>query len=184
MKKCKACREPFTPARPMQTVCGPSCALTLARSKAEKKAAAERRTDKRQTRAALEAIKGLPELHSEAQQAFNAYIRERDKGNPCICCGQPLALEALTGGGYDAGHYRSVGAASHLRYDERNVHAQRKYCNRRLAGNVVGYRLGLIAKIGLEAVESLEADNAPKKWTRDDVRKIRDDYRKKLREMR
>jgi hypothetical protein len=51
-------------------------------------------------------------------------------------------------------------------------------------GNVVGYRLGLIAKIGLEAVESLEADNTPKKWTRDDVRKIRDDYRKKLREMR
>ena len=184
MKKCRTCRQPFKPARPMQVVCSPACAHTLARAKADKKAAAEKRDDKRKTRAALEAVKGLPELHREAQQAFNAYIRERDKERPCICCGQPLAFEALTGGGYDAGHYRSVGAAKHLRYDERNCHAQRKYCNSRLAGNVVGYRLGLIERIGLAQVEALERDNAPHKWTREEVRRIRDEYRKKLRGMR
>lgn len=164
----------------MQVVCGPGCAFELAREKSDKRAAIAKKDDKRKTREAIEAIKTLPQLHAEAQKAFNAYIRTRDADRPCICCGKPLAFEALTGGGYDAGHYRSVGAAKHLRYDERNVHAQRKYCNSRLAGNVVGYKIGLIERIGLAQVEALEHDNTTHKWTREEVRGIRDEYRAKL----
>ena len=39
---------------------------------------------------------------------------------------------------------------------------------------------GLVARIGLDAIEALESDNAPKKWTREELISIRDAYRKKL----
>ena len=45
-------------------------------------------------------------------------------------------------------------------------------------------RIGLVARIGLEAVEALESDNSTKKWTREELIAIRDEYRKKLKAMR
>lgn len=119
----------------------------------------------------------------EAQIAFNAYVRERDKNQPCICCGQPLGAQQV-GGGFDAGHYRSVGSAPHLRFDERNCHGQRKSCNRYGSGRSVDYRLGLIARIGLAEVESLEADNDPKKYSIDDLKAIKAKYKAKLKELK
>ena len=88
------------------------------------------------------------------------------------------------GGAYDCGHYRSTGSAPHLRFDERNAHAQRKVCNRWGAGRAVDYRIGLVARIGLEAVEALESDNAPRKWTREELIAIRDTYKQKLKELK
>ena len=35
----------------------------------------------------------------------------------------------------------------------------------------------------MEAVEELESDNRTHKWTRDELREIRDTYRRKLREL-
>ena len=89
-----------------------------------------------------------------------------------------------TGNNVDAGHYRSVGSAPHLRFDERNCHAQSKHDNRYLAGNAVEYRKGLIQRIGLKAVEELEADNTPRKWSREELVQIRDKYRAKLKELK
>lgn len=172
------CGQRFTPQREMQAACSVPCAIAMAArtaAKATKAAAAE---DKRKTRAQLEAMKTLPELLAEAQREFNRFIRLRDAHQPCICCGQPLGDQRF-GGAYDAGHYRSVGSAPHLRFDERNCHAQRKVCNNHKAGNHVEYRAGLIARIGLDRVEALEADQAPKKYTRDQVREIRATYRAK-----
>lgn len=172
------CGERFTPQREMQAACGLSCAQNMAELKNAKVAKKAATDDKRQTKAKLEAMKTLPELLAEAQPEFNRFIRLRDARKPCICCGQPLGDQRF-GGAYDAGHYRSVGSAPHLRFDERNVHAQRKVCNNHKAGNHVAYRAGLIERIGLAAVEALEADQAPKRYTRDEVREIRDNYRAK-----
>ena len=181
-KKCKACKQPFAPARPLQCACSPGCALELvilARAREElKEKKAERRKDA-QTRARL---KTKPQLTKEAQREFNRYIRLRDANQGGICCGQPLG-EGSIGGGYDAGHYRSVGSAPHLRFDERNVHAQRKRCNRYGAGRAVEYRAGLITRYGLEFVESIEADQTPKHHTREDLIAIRDEYRRKAKEL-
>lgn len=69
------------------------------------------------------------------------------------------------------------GRPPHLRFDERNVHAQRKRCNRYGAGRAVDYRIGLIKRIGREAVESLESDQAPKHYTIPDLIAIRDKYK-------
>jgi hypothetical protein len=48
----------------------------------------------------------------------------------------------------------------------------------------VDYRIGLVARIGLEAVEALESDNTPRKWTREELIAIRDTYKAKLKEMK
>jgi hypothetical protein len=128
------------------------------------------------------ALKRIPDLIKEAQFAFNAYVRARDSSFPCICCGQPLIKEAV-GGGYDCGHYRSTGSASHLRFDEDNAHGQRKVCNRHGAGRAVDYRIGLIARIGLQRVEALEANNQVHKWSVDELKVIKAKYRAKLKEL-
>lgn len=144
--------------------------------------AAKEAKEKADFKARREAIKTIPKLIAEAQHAFNAFIRARDAGKPCICCGEALG-EGDIGGAYDCGHYRSRGSASHLRFDERNAHAQRKQCNRYGGGRAVDYRIGLIGRIGLEAVEALEADNTPRKWLREDLIAIKATYKAKLKEL-
>ena len=156
-------------------VCSGSCAASLAMSKrlkAEKKRDIERK----------QALKTRRDWINDAQREFNRYIRLRDSGKACICCGKELA-DPKFGGGFDAGHYRSTGSAPHLRFDERNCHAQRKYCNQFGAGRAVDYRIGLIGRIGREAVEELERDNTPRKWTIEELKAIRDKYRAKAKEL-
>lgn len=181
-RKCKACHHPFTPARSTQTACGIDCAMQLAYEKKVKVAECDRLDTVRKDRARKERLKTRRDWEKEAQAAFNAYIRERDRDQPCICCGLPLSAGEV-GGHYDCGHYRSVGSAPHLRFHEDNAHAQRKQCNRWGAGRAVDYRLGLIARIGLARVEALEADQTLRKYTADELRAIRDEYRAKLREL-
>ena len=43
-----------------------------------------------------------------------------------------------------------------LRWDEDNVHGQCRKCNRFLHGNLLGYREGLLKKIGAKRLERLE----------------------------
>jgi hypothetical protein len=173
-KACAACLKPFTPARPMQAVCSPRCA--------HKKVRMDKAKEREVVRERKKALETIPDLIKAAQKEFNAYVRARDKDQPCICCGLPLGAGEV-GGGYDCGHYRSVGSAPHLRFDERNAHAQRKQCNRWGAGRAVDYRRGLIARIGLQAVEALEADNSIHKWDRDELRQIAATYRQKRKEL-
>ncbi|MCK2097533.1 recombination protein NinG [Thauera aromatica] len=181
-KKCRSCRTPFRPWSALQVACSPVCAQALAQRIREKAERRQATVERKQTREALEALKTVPQLIAEADRAFCAFIRARDAGRPCICCGGTAKSTSLTGGEWDAGHYRSRGAASHLRYDERNCHAQLKQCNRR-AFDVASYRRNLIARIGQVAVEDLERDNRTRKWSRDELREIRDAYRARLREL-
>lgn len=173
-KECKHCGGCFVPMRPLQSVCSPICAARSVR--------AAKKEEREHDKARADNLKRIPDLIKEAQFAFNAYIRARDSSFPCICCGMPLTQEAV-GGGYDCGHYRSTGSASHLRFDEDNAHGQRKVCNRYGAGRAVDYRIGLIARIGLQRVEALEADNQVHKWTADELRAIKAKYRAKLKEL-
>lgn len=180
MRKCKVCKQQFEPQKMGQKVCGWPCAMTLGfsvRVKAEKVAQVkERKADKVQR----EAQKSRGKLIAEAQAAFNLFIRTRDYGKPCISSGKPMDW---TGNGVDAGHYRSRGSAPHLRFDDRNCHAQSKHDNRYGSGNVVGYRLGLIARIGIDAVEALESDQTPRKYTLDELRAIKATYSAKTKEL-
>ena len=183
-RKCAQCGEPFQPRSSMTRWCCPDCGAALAMARLDKSKAKAARADRASTRAQLEALKTVPQLKRETQTAFNAFIRARDRaaGWDCICCGKPLQWD-VKGGAVDAGHYRSTGSADHIRFNEANCHAQRSDCNRFGAGRAVDYRIGLIARIGLDAVEALEANNQVVKWGRDELRAIRDMYRRRAREI-
>ena len=155
-----------------------------AKRKSEKQARAAAKVERAETRRRKEAIKTLPKLKKEAEREFNAFIRARDADQPCISCGAPPPDLSGLHAGRDAGHYRSVGSAAHLRYHEDNVHAQCVHCNQHGAGRAVEYRIGLIARIGEARVVALETNNTVRKWTHDELRAIRDTYKAKLKEMK
>ena len=175
-KPCAHCGQPFLPFNSMATVCSPTCAGRWVKAK-RKTEAAIHRAQKKKSR------ETLPYLKRQAQKEFNAYIRERDKrdGRTCISSGNVLDW---SGNGVDAGHYRSVGSAPHLRYNEDNCHAQSKHDNQFRSGNAVDYRLGLIKRIGIARVEALEADNTPRHYTHDELRAIAAEYRGKLKALK
>lgn len=175
-RKCNICPTRFLPFSSTQDCCSWQCAL-------KKAAIDKKKKEKREHREKKESLKTLSEHKKELQTIFNNFIRERDKGLPCICCDKPMG-EDKYGGQVDAGHYRSVGSAPHLRYVENNVHAQRKQCNNYGGGRAVDYRIGLIKRIGLEAVEQLEADQAPRQYTIEDIVRLKSEYRAKLKQLK
>lgn len=124
-------------------------------------------------------LKTLSDHNKEAQAAVNAYIRARDFGKPCISCGS--TPEQKRGGTMDAGHYRSRGAASHLRFNVLNIAGQCVRCNRYNSGNAVDFRIGLIERIGIDLVEKLESDNEPRKFDVDYLNRVKRIFNKRAR---
>ncbi|NNA32708.1 recombination protein NinG [Pseudomonas lundensis] len=184
-KKCRVatCRASFVPQRLGQAVCSPKCALATVEVQKAKEKKSLAQADRREIKVRKEALKTRGDHIREAQQAFNEYIRTRDQaaGHFCISSGKPLDW---SGNAVDAGHYRSVGSAPHLRFDERNCHAQSKQDNRFLSGNAVDYRIGLIARIGQEAVDALESDQSVRKYTVDEIKAIKAKYRAMTKELK
>lgn len=160
---CKTCDRAFLRFRTMQQVCGPSCARKSVN--AAKKAEAE------QTRARRVALKSRRDWMDEAQKAVNSFVRARDRGQPCISSG------ARWNDTFQAGHYLSCGARPELRFNLDNIHGQSVRDNMHLHGNQAMYRIGLVARIGLERVEALEGPHPPAKWRVDELKTIRDGYR-------
>jgi len=154
---------------PMQVVCGRQCAIKYSsKASTQRKQKALKQADRKRR----DALKTWRDWTKEAQKEFNAYIRARDYGRPCISCGA-MQQERFTGGHFDCGHYRSTGAAAHLRFNTLNTAGQCKRCNRQLSGNAVAYRVGLIARIGAERVERLEHDNAPRTFEIDYLKRVK-----------
>lgn len=152
--------------------CKPECAALLVE---QVKAKAARKEDRERK----QATKSRRDWEQETQQAVNAWVRlVRDADKTCISCGR------WHDGQWHCGHYLSRGARPGLRYVEANLAKQCAPCNVHLSGNQVNFRLGLIARIGLAAVEALEADDAPRKYSIDQLREIRDDYRARLRALK
>lgn len=171
-KCCKHCRQTFEPARPSMKVCSPDCAEGLVLAERVK---TERKADKVQR----ENLKSRADWERETQTAVNAFIRlVRDADKTCISCGR------WHDGQWHAGHYLSRGARPGLRYVEANIAKQCMPCNVHLSGNQVNFRIGLIARIGIEAVEALEADHAPRKHTVEELKAIKAAYVAKLKDAR
>ena len=198
-KKCaaKGCSGRYVPdpATPFRRWCSDDCAHDIAMAGLEKAKAAQARAREAQARAervetkkALAKFKKRPEFIAEAQAAFNAYIRERDRDLPCICCGSFDASGAGgIGGGWDCGHYISRAHASHLRFDERNAHKQRKGCNRPGGTTRAKYRAGLVARYSEQYVAELEAlEYAPpsRDMTKEELVTIKETYQQKLKQLK
>jgi hypothetical protein len=52
------------------------------------------------------------------------------------------------------------------------------------SGNLTPYRIELIKRIGLEMVEWLEGVHEPKRYTIDELKALKADYRAKVRQMK
>ncbi|OMQ57109.1 hypothetical protein AQ709_26700 [Burkholderia pseudomallei] len=168
----------FTPLRSMQKVCGPLCAAAWAKKLADQKAARARRDERKSLRDRMEKAKTRGEHLRELQAAFNAWIRARDAGQPCIACGRQHQ------GQWHAGHYRSVGSCPELRFEPDNVHLTCQPCNVHLSGNLIQMRIGMIKKIGLARVEWLEGYHEPKKYTLTEIQEMKAFYRAEVRRMK
>ena len=112
-----------------------------------------------------------------AVRACHAYIWERDKDDPCICCGEPITQR-------QAGHYIPAGQNPKIKFDENNIHVQNLNCNYFKGGDSGMYRVNLIKKIGLEKVQRLESlkggiDNR----TASHLLHIEQHYKKKLKQL-
>ena len=78
----------------------------------------------------------------------------------CISCGKIKPIEQA-----DAGHYHSRRHMS-TRFDEDNVNAECRFCNRFSADHIIGYRENLIKKIGEQRFLLLEVKaHEMKKWS-------------------
>ena len=119
-------------------------------------------------------VDSIPDLLEKATIVFNAFIRKRDEGQPCISCGQMAVLQA--------GHYYSAGSFPNLRFKEKNTNGQCEWCNCFKGGNLDKYREGLINKIGLEEVGELdrlavEYKKAGYKWNQEFLIEIINKYK-------
>lgn len=177
MKKCRECGKEFAPAMTTQTACSPLCAIAQGKKKVSKDKAVKQRQERQASRARVESVQPLSYYHKKAQASFNAFIRARDAGQPCISCGRN------TGAKMNAGHYRTVGASKETRYDEDNCHLQCEHCNSYLSGNIGEYRPNLIGKIGQERFNALMGPHVAKKWTREELIELAAHYRKKARDL-
>ncbi len=170
-KKCKAegCGETFSPWSSLQKVCSPMCAIAFANQEAARKYRAETREMKRKFNETDRTYQT-----KKAREACHRYILKRDEREGCISCG-------IETGKMEAGHYKTVGHAPELRFTEDNIHKQCSQCNNFKSGNIPGYRVGLVKKIGEARVAHLERSHPPQNLTIEDLKDIQWWYKQKLR---
>ncbi|MCE2029273.1 recombination protein NinG [Sessilibacter corallicola] len=199
--KCTGCKQYFPREQMLKLPAGNfhsiECAAEYSAKKARRKINTAKKKQIQERRKAVrekkKALKTIPKLTDEAQSAVNKYVRLRDYYRPCISCGKSnLEVEQEQGykhgGVWDAGHYRSRGAAQQLRFNLKNIHKQCKSCNGGEKLNVAkgvsvrsAYRKNLIEKIDLDAVLELEANNELAGYNREYLERIARIFRKKVR---
>lgn len=163
---------------PLQYVCNPLCARRYAEVLKAKRERLARRQEKKEAKAALEKIKPKAKWLKEAQVFVNRYVRWRDRNEGCISCGTKADVQ------YAAGHFRSRGAASHLRFNLDNIHKQcNRRCNLALSGNLLEYEKGLIKRIGIERVEALKNNNDVCIQSIDEIKAIKKHFQELCKEI-
>lgn len=182
-RKCKCCGASFVP-QGLASWCSLPCAHKLAMALLAKKKAKEQRQERAETKAKLREYETIPQLKARLQVVFNLFCRTRDDlaGYPCICCGKwPKGDASLTGGQWDACHWKGRGSHDHLRYNEDNVHRGLKDCNK--YGHT-DYRGGLVNRIGIDRVVALESYQPGGKWTREWLLAKIAEYSAKVKELK
>ncbi|WP_372438249.1 recombination protein NinG [Pseudomonas chlororaphis subsp. aureofaciens] len=199
-KKCRVpeCGASFVPSRLGQAVCSPACAIIDAPRNQEKARKSLAQVERREIKVRKEKLKSRGDHVQDAEKAVRDYRRtfELSIGSGCISCGKTqeevqAAQGWKTGGAWDAGHFLGKGARPELRLEPNNIWLQCKSCNagsskyaRKGESVAQGYRTGLVERIGVEAVEALEADHEPRKHTTEELKVITAEYRAKTRELK
>lgn len=165
-KKCRYCKEKFTPFNSLQPFCFKNeCITKHNKTTLEKKKAKAKKEFKENDKSTLLKL---------AQTVVNKYIRLRDLNKPCISCGH------LGDRQIHAGHYRPMGNNQQLRFYTLNIYAQCSICNNYKSGNLAEYRLNLIKKIGLAKVEEIEANQERGSYSVEYLQRLIKVFRKKI----
>lgn len=143
-KKCKICKEIFTPVQFAQSVCNYKCAIIHSNNLKKQKEQREWKVNKAILK---DNIKTLSDYAKDLQKEVNTIVRLIDKGTQCISTLKPLNDK------YDAGHFYSVGSNPALRFNLDNIHAQSVYANQYLSGDQINYINGLSEVYGIEYKE-------------------------------
>ena len=178
-KRCKVCNELFMPGfSTIQPTCSVKCAIEYQCSKEGKDYVSREKKRFAQKRKKEFKQNDLSFCKKKAQESFNRYIRIRDRNLPCVTC------DVLSRGIWNAGHFHPAGRASALRFDESNVHKQCVPCNQHNSGRLGQYRINIVARIGQQELERLDAQqNDIKRWSVEELKKMRKEYDKKAKEL-
>jgi hypothetical protein len=168
-KKCRICKEPFSGAG---IVCSLKHAIELAKLQREKK---QRKVD----RDHRVRIRTRSEWAKLAQQIINQYVRLRDAKDGCISCHR----DASWTGQWHASHFRSVGAASAVRFNLWNIHKSCSICNNWKSGNLSDYEPRLREKIGHGKVDWLRTQNQPVTYSTEYLQRLIKVFRKKCKRL-
>ncbi|MBP0948927.1 recombination protein NinG [Pseudomonas sp. 20GA0080] len=179
-KKCRVpeCGASFVPQKLGQAVCSPACAIKDAPRNQAKARKALAQVERYEIKVRKEKLKSRADHMRDTQTAFNAWIRERDIGLPCVSCGRHH------NGQWHAGHYRSVGGHPALRFEPLNVWRQCAPCNTHKSGDLVNYRAELVVRIGVDKVDWLEGPHEPQKYTIEELKALTAKYRALTRELK
>ena len=151
-----------------------------------------KRTALKVTKPRMDLQKGLEEAREEiklsnllinVRYVCHNFIKLRDKGKPCVSCGEPWNPT------HQAGHWKKAELYSSLRFDETNIHNQCKGCNLYTDGNVQKYGDKIILRITDEQKEAIEykASQSKKesfKWDINELKEMRTYYNRKLKELK
>lgn len=161
--KCKHCKKrmPEDQARHVlhKECIEPWSVAFLAKKQAKEKSdrLKKAKVERAEIRSKKQKLKPRAKWLSECQAIVNRYVRvlALSHGQGCYTCGATPAQKF--GGTYDAGHFRSVGSAPHLRFWMPQIKLQCIPCNRHQGGMALAFRRALVQEHGVEWVEALEA---------------------------
>jgi len=180
--RCLHCREYHPSDSVLRLPAGSFCSLQHAvdygRAKAQKaKEKAQKATHKAQKAKVKEG--DIRHQHKLTQSTVNRLCLLLDQGKPCISCGRPDQGGRMR----NAGHFKSRGANSGLRYDLLNLHGQCVPCNLYQSGNVEGYRSGLLERYGSAIVDYLDTAPRVKAWTAPELIQMRSEVSEEIRRL-
>ena len=111
-------------------------------------------------------MKSIAQLIKICQDAFNTYIRERDKYLPCISCTDAYPS--------DCGHLFKKSTRPAMRFNAMAAHRQCRACNSLHDGNYEAMCQGIASRYGVDYLTEViqEANNSRKtdhKWSRTEL---------------
>jgi hypothetical protein len=133
------------------------------------------KAEAKRTRAQLAALKPRSHWLKTAQAEVNRYVRLRDFRFGCVSCDRPASWD----GQWHASHFRSVGAASAVRFNLWNIHKACSICNNWKSGNLSEYEPRLRERIGADRVDWLRAQNRITLYSIEQLKRLRHVFARK-----
>lgn len=176
-KRCDSCGNLFLPFKTTQKVCSYVCAIEFnQRKKKEEKALIDGLVKEKKERVKLGFSLAV------TKKVVHEYVRKRDKGKPCVSCGN------LWSSNFQACHYHKAELFTAIKFDLDNISAGCKSCNIHKDGNLDEYKLRLPDRIGQERFDALNkraelSKRFTKKWSREELAEIRKEVKILMKEL-